>query len=407
MKKLLICLAVIFSLQANAQDTTAVNYADFELGSGLNFSFNEGKYAFKISGMVQPNIAFDKYEDEETEYYFNTRRTYFNIGGNAVDEKISFFLQLDFSRNNALLDAWMAWEPVSNFKVTFGQKQTFANNREMMVMETFLQFPDRGLLSTSFSRTGREMGLFMDYGISLGDIKINPQVAVTSGDGINSFGADSRDVDLGGLKYAARLDVYPLGYFKTGNGNLIPDLMHEETLKLVVGGAASFNDGASDAVGEGHGNFVLFDGEGAPQQPDYRQVYGDILMKYKGFSFLGEYVVATATNLAGTYTSTPATDEDALVPTQISQYLSLGSAYNAQIGYASKSGYALDFRYAAVTPEFDENPSSVLTETSGYTVGVSKYFKGNALKIQAALSSTDYSDDTSRLEGTLLVQLIF
>ena len=407
MKKLIILFAILSTFQAGAQDSLKVEPVSFELGSGLNFQFNEGKYAFKISGMVQPNIGFDTYEDEETEYFLNTRRTYFNIGGNAVDEKVSFFLQLDFSRNNPLLDAWMAWEPVSDLKFTFGQKQTIANNREMMIMETFLQFPDRGLLSTSFSRTGREMGLFVEYGISLGDFKIKPQIAVTSGDGINSFGADSRDVDLGGLKYAARLDVYPLGTFKNGNGNLIPDLMHEESLKLVVGGAASFNDGASDAVGEGHGNFTLFDGEGAPQQPDYRQVYGDILMKYKGFSFLGEYVVATATNLAGTYTATTVTEEDILVPTEISQYLSLGSSYNAQIGYATKSGFALDFRYAAVTPEFDENPGSVLTEISGYTVGVSKYFKGNALKVQAALSSTDYSDDTNRLAGTLLVQLIF
>ena len=147
MKKLLICLAVIFSLQANAQDTTAVNQADFELGSGLNFNFNKGKYAFKISGMVQPNIAFDKYEDEETKYYFNTRRTYFNIGGNAVDEKISFFLQLDFSRPNSLLDAWIALEPVNHLQVQFGQQQTIANNLEIMVMATFLQFPDRWLIS--------------------------------------------------------------------------------------------------------------------------------------------------------------------------------------------------------------------------------------------------------------------
>ncbi len=405
MKKLFICLSVLFSINAVAQDSTAVNKASFELGSGLNFSFNHAKYNFKISGMVQPAVSFDKLESNDADYILNSRRTYLNFGGNAVDEKVSFFLQMDFSKSNPLLDAWIAWQPVNDFKVTFGQMQTFANNREMMVMENYLQFPDRGLLSTSYSRTGREMGLFLEYGLSFGTIKVKPRVAVTSGDGINSFGVDSRDVDLGGLKYAGRLDIYPLGEFKPGNDNLIADIMHEDKLKMVIGGAASYNDGASEAVGEGHGDFVLYDGKGASQQPDYRQVYGDILLKYHGFSFLGEYVVATATSLEGTYTSTAVTD--ALLPTQISEYLALGTGYNAQLGYVCKAGYGLDFRYGGTKPEFENNLGSVISETNAWTVGLSKYCKGNALKVQAAVTSTDYSDDSNRIAGTLLVQLVF
>jgi len=90
------------------------------------------------------------------------------------------------------------------------------------------------MVSTAFSASGREFGLFVSHLFLLGTVGVEPQIAITSGDGRNSFGVDSRDYDRGGLKYGGRLDVYPLGFFVEGNGNLIADLAHEETFKMVI-----------------------------------------------------------------------------------------------------------------------------------------------------------------------------
>jgi hypothetical protein len=230
-------------------------------------------------------------------------------------------------------------------------------------------------------------------------------VAVTSGDGRNSFGIDSRDSDKGGLKYSGRLDVYPLGFFSADNEDLIADLAHEKSLKILVGGAASYNDGASNSVGEGHADFQLFDATGAAKFPDYRKFYGDILLKYEGFSFLGELAMTSATSLDGSYTA--ATISSPLIPMQISEYLALGTAYNAQLGYVTKSGYALDLRYDALMPEFANNAGSILKETSGLTLGFSKYFKQNNLKLQTSFSSVSYGNASTQLLGTFLVQIVF
>ena len=46
---------------------------------------------------------------------------------------------------------------------------------------------------------------------------------------------------MGGLKYGGRLDVLPLGEFKSGNDGVGADFVREESPKLLVGGAMSYN----------------------------------------------------------------------------------------------------------------------------------------------------------------------
>lgn len=392
-------------MMAQENDTIVnTNTADFELGKGLQFNFEENNYQFKISGFIQPSYSYQKTEDVDGDSQFNTKRTYFNIGGKALKEKVSFFIQTNFSLSDPLLDAWVAYHPTENIHITVGQQRTFANNREMTFDEDKFQFTTRSLLSTELSNTGREFGVFLDGEFVLGSVGIHPQVAVTSGDGRNSFGADSRDTDRGGLKYGGRLDVYPLGYFKEGNDNLTADLMHEEKLKMVIGGTASYNDGTSNAVGEGHNDFVIYEENGEPQLPDYRQIYADILLKYQGFSLLGEYANASATELEQTFINEAGTV--ALQSQQISSYLAVGDAYNVQAGYATLSGYAVDLRYANISPEFENYSDSVLTDKTAYTLGLSKYFKGNDLKVQAAFSSIE-ENDVKTFQADLVLQVVF
>lgn len=390
------------SLPAMAQLRPTRHQVHFELGSGLNFSFNDSSYLFRISGMVQPYIGVSQAEGEKTEQFFNSRRSYLNFYGTAVKEKVEFFMQFDYSRQDPLLDAWVGYRPFTGFNIVMGQKQNIANNREMLLMEDQLQFPGRSILSTTFSNTGREFGVFIEQRLGK-DFGFVPQVAVTSGDGRNSFGVDSRDVDQGGLKYGARLDIYPLGYFTKGNEIAIADLMRESKPRVVIGGAASFNKGASEAVGEGHAVFMLYDVNGDPMQPDYRQLYGDILVKFRGFSLLGEYNVSTATNLEGIYKEVTG---DILLPTEISQFLALGSGYNLQLGYVTQSGYALDLRFSGVTPEF-ENASSVVAENTSWSVGLSKYFSGNNLKVQTAYSNYNFGNGSTQYLAELLFQVVF
>lgn len=392
------------SILINAQENTDKNVASFELGSGLNFSFNEGDYQFNFGGFIQPSFNYTKVKGSDADNEFNAKNAFLIISGTAVKEKVSFLLQTDYSKSQPLLDAWLAYHPSNNITITVGQKQTFVNNREMTYREDRLQFTDRSLLSQTFSDTGREFGVFVEtkFGNKFG---IAPMLALTSGDGRNSFGSDSRDTDLGGLKIGGRLDLYPLGCFSEGNDLFSADLAHEEKLKFVVGAAASKNKGVSNANGEGHGDFILYDGNGSSNLPDYSQIYVDVLMKYKGFSFLVEYVNASAEGLDIVYIDDTATT--LLAPRQISEYVVLGDSYNFQAGYVTQKGFSFDFRYESATPEFESNQNSILSDASSYTFGISKYFDNNNLKMQAAFTTIDVANGNSQTIGEVVFQIVF
>jgi len=406
MKKFMLLILPFLSFPIFAQENEPKNSAAFEPGEGFTFNLNNGDYQFNLSGFIQPGITLNRPEGEgsDLESLLNVKRSFFIIGGKAVKQKVSFLVQTDFSARNPLMDAWVAYHPYSWLTITGGQKQNFVNNREMLYREDRLQFTDRSLSSQTFSRTGREFGLFVEtkFGEKIG---IAPKFSITSGDGRNSFGTDSRDVDYGGLKFGGRLDLYPLGYFAPGNDLYTADLKHEEKFKVLVGSAASRNIGASDAVGEGHGNFFLYNIDGKIQLPNYNKIVADVLMKYQGFSLLLEYTNTTANGLDLLFLEETAAT--ILAPTQISEFLILGNSFTGQLGYVTKSGFGFDLRYDQATPEFGQNSNSLLSEFNSYTFGFSKYFNENNLKIQAAISQINVPQGRSSLSGSLLFQLGF
>ncbi len=400
MKKISLIVLVLYSALMMAQNSNA----NYEMGKGLTFDLNEGQYEFFIGGFIQPIVRLETVDGiDGTDYFFNSRRSFFMLGGKALKEKFSFLVQTDFSSRSPLLDAWVAYHPYEWLTISAGQKQNFVNNREMLYREDRLQFTDRSLSSRNFSRTGREFGLFVETSFGENFI-IAPKASITSGDGKNSFGADSRDTDLGGIKYGGRLDIYPNGAFKPGNDLYTADLLKEDEPKFLIGTALSKNKGASEAVGEGHGDFLLFDENGNQSLPDYNQFYTDLLVKYKGFSMLFEYSNATASNIDKVFVDQNALN--ILAPTQISQFLVLGNSYVTQIGYVTKHMYGFDVRYEVANREF-ETANSVLSDFTNWTFGFSKYFNQNNLKLQVAYNATKLNETLKTNSVELLLQISF
>jgi hypothetical protein len=308
----------------------------------------------------------------------------------------------DFTASIPLIEAWVSYTPQKNLLFTMGQMKSIANNREMLISEPHLALFDRSLLSESFNLTGREFGFSMSYQLGSSKLAMVPQVQITSGDGLNSFGQDSRDVDLGGLKYSARVDLYPLGLFKEGQLISIYDYLYENELKLLFGAGGSYNDGASQSVGEGHGDFYLFNSLGQVMHPDYRKLNFDFVSKYKGFSLLAEYSISTATGLENLYTGSII---QALEPSEIATYLSLGSGLSTHIHYTSKSGYSIGLVYVHIEAEFDRD-DSILKNSNSKTFVFSKRIVNSSLTLQNSISIINM-DSRQIIQNQCSVQLCF
>ena len=365
MKKIIIgVFSLILATGMYAQ--TIGNEAFPQLKDGLlDLNLRTPGQKLRFGGYLQGSGYYTDIKNAESEYGFDIEHAYLSLEGSFLNEKLGFFLQADFADSYPLLDAWVSYAPWKQLKISAGQKQTFTNTRQMMMLDQGLAFGEHSLMDRTFSRTGRELGLFVESRLSLGKLGFDLGAAVTSGDGRNSFGSSSTDPDLGGLKYGGRVTVYPLGFFTSGN-------------EMV------FN-----VVGEGHNDFQMYDKEGAADYPDYRKLSADLLFKWNGFSLLAEYVNATANGLNGLYVEK---DEGAkLKPHQIANYLALGNGFNVQAGYLFRKLWALDIAYSKVKPEWKETEQSVLREADNITFGASKYFNNNTFKLQLAGSYTSYN----------------
>ena len=416
MKKLIITTIILLSISYVFSQESERNNANFSLGDGISFSFNEGDYEFNIYGFIKPTYIFndEKIYTADGEYsnvfrQFKSQNSNLFFTGFAKDEKLSFTIQMDYSSSNPLVEAFIGYHLNEKTTLYFGQMQVSHNNLEMVHNEDQLRFTNRGILSQTYTENGEEFGLFFETSFG-NQFVVNPTLAVTSGDGRNSFGEDSRDSDKGGVKFGSRINILPFGDFSIGNRISTVDLMHEEKPKVQIGVAYSKNMGASNQVGDGHGDFILYDNSGDELFPDYSQLFFDLNLKYKGFSLVLEYADAFASGLNQIYTDPNAFN--LLIPQQISEYLVVGDSQGIQFGYFTKNGISVDFIYESLNPEFDSYESSVLRKSSNMGVGISKYLAGNNLKIQASLFKTAYEnlnnlDDDEFMSGSFMVQIAF
>ena len=416
MKKLIITTIILLSISYVFSQESERNNASFSLGDGISFSFNEGDYEFNIYGFIKPTYIYndEKIYTADGEYsnvfrQFKSQNSNLFFTGFAKDEKLSFTIQMDYSSSNPLVEAFIGYHFNEKTTLYFGQMLVNHNNLEMTYNEDRLRFTNRGILSQTYTENGEEFGLFFETSFGK-SIIFKPTLAITSGDGKNSFGDDSRDSDKGGVKFGSRINIFPFGDFSIGNRLSTVDLMHEERPKVQIGFAYSKNMGASNEVGDGHGDFILYDDSGDELFPDYSQLFLDLNLKYKGFSLVLEYADAFASGLDQIYTDPNAFN--LLIPQQISEYLVVGDSQGLQFGYFTKNGISIDLIYENLNPEFDSYGSSILRKSSNMGVGISKYLAGNNLKIQASLFKTGYENlnnlnDDEFMSGSFLVQIAF
>jgi hypothetical protein len=402
--KLIRILTLVFTLLFVAEYSSAqeIELNKYKFGEGLKFSGKDDAYKIEIGGFVQPYLETRKYVDNADPTFYNRyrmRRVRLQLSGDSAQEKLTYRLQLDLtgggevdtdaSAGSLIFDAWVAYNITKKIKLTFGQKATPTDSRELGMRSNTLQLSDRSPLTAAFASI-REFGFFAESNHKISRYSyIKPELAITNGDGINVFNRDR-----GGLKYGGRIDYLPFGLFNNFGQYRQVDLVKELTPKLAFGVNYSYNQGISDRRGSTSGTIIYLDANDSELLPDYSKFGIDFLFKYKGYSVLGEYINASSRVPNGITQrvrndGTTSTSFDVNGIQDVTKYvngrMAVGEGFNIQGGYVFKNNISIDGRFAHMKPEANSyfNNATFYNRSHYYTLGVTKFIARNyGAKIQ-------------------------
>ncbi|MCX6141366.1 MAG: porin [Candidatus Kapabacteria bacterium] len=278
---------------------------------------------------------------------FVVRRLRLRFGGSLVDPRLTFNIQLSFTRAdmdwndtqfpNIIRDAMIYWNFNKNLQVSFGQGK-LPGNRQRVISSADLEMPDRSITNSAFT-LDRDFGVQGFWRPIHGDMVVNVRGAISSGDGRNQ-----PVITGGGLAYTGRVEFLPFGAFTNGGDYFEGDLAREQKPKVSVGVSYQHNENQTRTRGELGKNLYA--------QRTSNVLYADGLLKYDGFSLYGEYAQRTAVDPI-TYKDTTKKDYAAVF---------IGTGYMLQASYIFPSMWNVVARYA-------------VTEAGSQLAGLSEYQK--------------------------------
>jgi hypothetical protein len=348
---------------------------------------------------------------EKWDANFMIRRARLKFSGFLYNPNVMYKVELSLSSNDmksskdfkeaggstkVILDAVLKWR----FYQSKSKKQSLTlwagqtklpGNRQRLVSSQALQLVDRSQVNSIFN-IDRDIGVHLHGQFKVGSVVIRPIVAFTKGEGRNIITSN-----IGGFSYTGKLELLPLGLF-TGKGDYFEaDLKRESKPKLSLAASANYNHGASRD--KQTGTFLL-DTAGDYMSNNLLTIMGDMMFKYKGFSFLTE----------AAYKQIILKPEQSLSMTDSTIISAAGKTYqtgwgiSAQAGYLFKHNVELAARYTRVVPDWSKS----FTGLDEYTIGLSKYFIGHKLKVQTDVTLIDrFETDNYTMGYRLQVEVAF
>ena len=362
MRKLFILLSIFLFNGIYAQNITNTPF-----GKGLiNITSRDSSWSSKVSFRFQ--TRYDGYyrsfgpvfEDYSGRVY--VRRARIKGDGYAFSPKLKYKFEYDVA-NGFVLDAVLKWNFYKNLSIWAGQTK-LPGNRERVISSGDLQFVDRSLLNSNYN-IDRDVGIQIRNHHKIGkQFVIREIIAISQGEGRNVTVGN-----LGGYDYTARIELLPFGNFTKKGDYFGADLEREKKIKFSLGITYDMHD---RAVRE-HGNTRNFmRTETGYFETDINTLFVDFMLKYRGFSMMGEYADKRSKDLFARGTEGELTGD----------FVTAGTGLNLQAGYLFPSNYEIAARYTSITRDKDLPINNI----DQFTLGGSKYFVGHKLKVQADIS---------------------
>ena len=347
------------------------NMPNIEVGKGITFEPQNKLYKMTMRFRMQNLLALSFDDDFSlTETQAQVKRLRLRFDGYIFSPKLLYSIQLGFTsydtkvlpngNNNFVRDAMVYYMPSSTWNIGFGQTKIKAN-RARVNSSSALQFVDRSIVNSEFN-PDRDFGFFGEYYKALaGDFNLAAKASITLGEGRN-FGASKN----GGFAYTGRLELYPFGRFKSLGEVAEGDFQREQTVKVLLAGAFSYNDQATRL--QGQNGSLMPTGE----TRNLKQYYVDFILKYQGFAFYTDFMGRACSN--------------PLFQGHDDLYVYTGNGLNLQTSYLFPSNWEIAARNSTLFPSEKVRPLVGYKSYNQTSLAVTKYLIGHNLKLQADVS---------------------
>jgi hypothetical protein len=372
-------LLMVFSSPIVLSQQTPAVHVFTKKGKGVGLVTADSSFSLNYQFRIQNRATFVSNSDNVAEpesFEFRVRRLRMKFEGFAYDPRLTYYIQLSFSRGdmdwrgpddgtvnsspNVVRDAMIFYNPTQDLKLGFGQTK-LPGNRQRVVSSGDQQFADRSIVNATFN-IDRDFGFFAHYTQNYFILR----GALTSGEGRNSLNSNK------GLAYTGRVELLPLGKFAGTNDYIEGDLEREPKPKISLAMTYSLNDLALRQAGQ-LGNDLY-----APRS--IKNLEFDALFKYNGWAWYNEYMKRETADPI-TVSSTD--------PTR-TRFIYAGVGYLTQLSYLFTNNIELAGRYTTTIPDkslYDnvQFPSLNETQLKQVEVGITKYFVGHRVKVQGNL----------------------
>jgi hypothetical protein len=354
-----------------------------EMKDGLSFN-RDSVFQINMRFRMQNRFGYLSMLDntEEQGFEMRVRRLRFRIDGFLYNRKLSYYIQLSFSRGDLdivagevphiLRDAMIYYHLNKNFYLGFGQSK-LPGNRQRVVSSGNLQMPERSIANQLFN-IDRDYGVFAYLNVPFGKPILRLKGALTSGEGRNAVFSNS------GLAHTVRLEFLPFGKFENNGDYSEGDLEYEETVKIALASTYSYNQRAVRSGGQI--GFTL------DKPVDIHNIFLDMMIKYRGWALLAEYFDKRLNNI---------NPESSLIHSVYHGY-----GLNLQLSKTFQSKYEVGMRYAAA---YSRNSQLSNFNTRG--IGFGRYLNGHRVKFQTFIGLDNRSESSTnfRLHNRINAQI--
>ncbi len=347
------------------------NMPNIEIGKGITFRPKNDWFELTMRFRMQNLLALSFDDDFTlTKTEARVKRLRLRFDGYIYSPKLVYSVQLGFTSYdteplpggdmNIVRDAIVYYVPSAKWNIGFGQTKIKAN-RARINSSSALQFVDRSIVNSEFN-LDRDFGFFGEYNMRHGEgFNLSAKGSVTLGEGRN-WGSSP----TGGLAYTGRLELYPLGRFKSKGDVIEGNYEFEERVKILLAGAYSYNHKASRLKGQ---RGAVMPGDATRNLGSY---FVDFILEYRGFAFYTDFMGRSCS--------------DPLFSPETGAFVYNGQGLNVQTSYLFNKKWEIALRNSTLFPDSEVQPLAGYRNWNQTTLGITRYIIGHSLKVQADMS---------------------